>query len=217
MFFTYFLLPLLIIILLLFLLLWIPVKYNFKLQYDNCINCILSINWLLFHITYKLSPHPLLQINLGKRKIYSPSPIKKNTKPSNKSRTKKNRNPFKHGIFSWHKYYKIAINLIAELFKHIKPRKFKLYGNIGLTEPHQTAFIFAALSPLQPFLSLGDFNLQPLWNEEYIDLDMQIVGKFIPVIILLILVKFIFSQEIRVLWINSLKNNLRFNTAGIYL
>ena len=51
----------------------------------------------------------------GKRKIYSPSPIKKTTKPNNKSQTKKKRNPFKHGIFSWHKYYKIVINLIAEL------------------------------------------------------------------------------------------------------
>lgn len=216
MFFTYFFLTLLLIVFLLFSFLWIPIKYNFKLQYENNLNLDFSINWFFLHITYKLQPHPLLQIGLGNRKLYPSKPIKKTSPDPYKGQTKKTRNIFKFKRSDWQKYLKIIVNLIIELLNHIKPQKFKLYSTIGLSEPHQTAFVFATVSPLQRLLNLDDIYLQPLWNEEYIDLDIHIIGKLTPAIIFLIFIKFIFKQEIRVLWVNSIKNSLRLKTVGIY-
>ncbi len=210
---VYFLIALLIIIfILLLLLLLIPVNYNLRLLYNEEIHGIISINLGFIYFNFNSNPL-LLRIKLFGINLYSGTPQNKKPKitaegkkAEHKAEEKKSPNSFNIKPFLSKKFLKSSLNLLVDLFNLIKPIKTKISGCIGLPEPHETALLVAAMAATAPLIAGIEIDLEPVWDDEHIELDMQVIGKFIPVILILKLIKFLFQQEIRAIWVKLIKD-----------
>ncbi|MGI6038560.1 MAG: hypothetical protein ACOYD6_10115, partial [Limnochordia bacterium] len=90
--------------------------------------------------------------------------------------------------------------LMRDLIWAVKPRLWRLHGRVGLAEPDGTGYLVLFLTTIKELFPGADLQIEPLWEEEYYDLDLTVAGRILLILPLLALLKYGFSRPIRPLW-----------------
>ncbi|MGN0514221.1 MAG: DUF2953 domain-containing protein [Lachnospiraceae bacterium] len=90
----------------------------------------------------------------------------------------------------------LVLEQIKTLFRHIKPRKHKLYVKAGFSDPSVTGQVLGAYSVINSILHLN-FILEPDFNNEVLEAEGKIKGRIRILNLLIILIKLYSNKTIR--------------------
>ena len=90
---------------------------------------------------------------------------------------------------------------VAKLLATVKPRHLMLKGRVGLDEPELNAWLLAVYYALKSLYAEIPLQWEPVWDDECVELEGAVEGRFIPVVLLFRLALFMASRKtIRILW-----------------
>ena len=90
-----------------------------------------------------------------------------------------------------------ALNLLGRSFRHLKPSRIYLQGCYGFEEPHFTAWMLPLIGVVSGWDSAVQIDLLPIWDQAYVDIDLDIQGRIVPGILLLFLLRLLLSKPVR--------------------
>lgn len=192
--------------------LFIPFSYSFHLgikeniTYDGTI----ALLWGLIRIK-------LLKIN-GKNKVIiymtricidvnqAPKKVKSKIKKDNQ-KIKKEKNNHKRSIkdFIKKQFLYNTTEFIIKVIQIVRPKTFEVNGVYGFEDPAFTGVMCGAIGIITSVLSSSNIKLQPVFDDEVIDIDMQVSGGFIVFNILFKTLLFVFKKENRKIIFNKHK------------
>lgn len=209
------LLIIVIVLALILLILFVPIKY--KLSFDNHqqLNLQAALRYGAF-----------LNICLNKRNgaaeyklriLGIPLPLK-NTKAVKKAiKNDKNHEIKPNDSLSWNlirsffhnKTYKPLGKLVGRIFNNLKPKYLIIKGEYGLFEPHNTAFLNILLSIVPQKPPHYIIQLEPVWDDEELDVEGFIKGSVTIAGIIYNLILFILNRSTFRLIIDMVKDKKR--------
>ncbi len=90
---------------------------------------------------------------------------------------------------------------VSKLLATVKPRHLMLKGRVGLDEPELNAWLLAVYYALKSLYAEIPLQWEPVWDDECVELEGAVEGRFIPVVLLFRLALFMASRKtIRILW-----------------
>jgi hypothetical protein len=101
-----------------------------------------------------------------------------------------------------------GIALIKDLLQILKPDLFSVKGKIGFDEPHLTGWLAAINSTLKYSCKKTFVAVEPVWGEEYYELEALLKGRLIVGFILVKVGWFFFKIQTRHLFNRPGKSNL---------
>jgi len=87
--------------------------------------------------------------------------------------------------------------LFVDMLKMLRPDKIALRGRVGFDEPHLTGWLTAFGYVIKGFSRKADFFIEPVWHDEYYEINMKIEGKIVIVLLFLRVARFMFSRRTR--------------------
>ncbi|MBU9714920.1 hypothetical protein [Evansella tamaricis] len=93
-----------------------------------------------------------------------------------------------------------AFRFLDDVITIFKPKTFSLYSKIGFYEPDYTGYLLALNYSLKDKYSSEKIRFIPVWDEEYIEMDLKLSGRFFLIAILYRTLQFLFSRSMRKLW-----------------
>lgn len=91
-------------------------------------------------------------------------------------------------------------DLVKNLFRIFKIHSFKIQGKVGFYEPHLTgqlaAFLYSVKSACRNYSS----DLELVWDEEVLDLEVKAEGKVLFAAVIFYLLRFLLSKNTRRVW-----------------
>jgi hypothetical protein len=183
-----------ILLSLIIFLMFIPFKYivNCKIKEDLYLNA--SVSWLFHLLRIKF-------IKEGKNfktcffivsKCFSFE--KENKHKGKKSKGKKNNLINKENLSK--KVIGCAISYFSDILKIISPEIIELKGVYGFYDPSITG-ILCAFIPILNIIPNAKINLQPVFDDDNMDVEINICGKIILFFIAYRTLKLILKKEIR--------------------
>jgi hypothetical protein len=111
----------------------------------------------------------------------------------------------KHQDFSWNtfeailnkRFLKNSLALFKDLLKIIKPKYILIKGKFGFYEPCYTAWLCGMLALIDGWGRYISLDVQPIWDEEYLETENAVGGSVIPLVIVLRMLKFLILRETR--------------------
>jgi hypothetical protein len=188
---TVFLKILLIIFVLLLMLLFIRFNYALKVRINEEMTGMVISKWLfgLLKIeVFKAGVKPQVKVYLSRLCIYS-SKMKFTKKKSKKIKT-----PFE---FPEKEFIIDMLVLIKEVFNVIKPTTFIVRGSYGFEDPAITGITSATICMMQQNIPSCKIFLTPIFEDEIIDIEIEIAGNIKAFIVVYFVIKFIFKKEVR--------------------
>jgi hypothetical protein len=101
-----------------------------------------------------------------------------------------------------------GIALIKDLLQILKPDLFSVKGKIGFDEPHLTGWLTAITSTLKYSCKKTFVAVEPVWGEEYYELEALLKGRLMVGFILVKVGWFFFKIQTRHLFNRPGKSNL---------
>ncbi|KJS81664.1 MAG: hypothetical protein JM58_16450 [Peptococcaceae bacterium BICA1-8] len=201
-----------LIFLLLILLLFIPISYKLLVGYKEKLYLHTEIKGeklYLFNISCKegsTSFHPSFlgfPLKLNGRKVNkkekTSSPKKANVKTSHRFRD----------ILDNSDLLKSAFHTGIEIINIIKPKILIFNGTVGFADPYNTGMMLGIMAVLNSINEAYTINVTPLWEEEYLEGEIHIAGKFILAIILFKIIKLLLSKPSIKYWRYLRKNKTK--------
>jgi len=105
--------------------------------------------------------------------------------------------------------------LCKKLFCMFSPNSILITGRYGFYEPEYTAFLLSVSSFLNSFKEEYTINLEPVWDDEYLELYVHISGFVIPALLLFHLLKFILQGSTLRFLAEMRKNKKAHNNAAV--
>ncbi|MCK9525401.1 MAG: hypothetical protein M0R49_05690 [Limnochordia bacterium] len=93
-----------------------------------------------------------------------------------------------------------TVCLCRDLVHMIRPKRLRVEGKIGFSEPHLTSYMLACLSQIKAAATV-ELDIQPVWVEEYCDVELEAEGRMVPLRLLWRVVIFACSKQNRNLWL----------------
>jgi len=90
-----------------------------------------------------------------------------------------------------------GLALVVDMLKILRPEKIALRGKIGFDEPHLTGWLTAVSYLVKGFCKEAEFVFEPIWHYEYYEINLEVEGKIVSVLILFRAVRFILSRRTR--------------------
>ncbi|NLX90175.1 MAG: hypothetical protein GXZ07_01040 [Firmicutes bacterium] len=114
------------------------------------------------------------------------------------------------------KFLKNLLTFSREILRMIGPESLELQGKVGFEDPCYNGWLaalnwfFKTSIPMQKV----KVDLEPVWEEEYVDVAVSISGKVIVCLILYRTIKFLLAAETRKIWkaIRASKKKARYAT-----
>lgn len=188
-----------ILLSLLIVLMFIPFEYSLKSRISEVINFEAKIFWMfhLLNISFsKEDSHSKVNFFIANKRLFSMDPTKKSKynkkeKKHNKKLSKQNKNFFKRKFLSY------VISYFKDIFKIIKPKSVEIKGIYGFYDPSITGFLCGLTPILAQIIPVSNINLQPVFDDEIIDIEASMCGKIILFFIIYRTLKFILKKEVR--------------------
>lgn len=186
----------LISICILIALMFIPFEYSLNSQINESVTVEGKILWM-FHLIKVafLKEESGFKINffVGNKRIFSIDPTKKSkyNKKEKKHKKKSNKNFLKKNFISCVIYY------FKDTLKIIKPKGMYIKGVYGFYDPSITGFLSGIIPILEQIIPLSDIKLQPIFEDEIIDIKASVWGKIILFFVGYKTLKFILKKEVR--------------------
>ncbi|URZ14627.1 DUF2953 domain-containing protein [Clostridium felsineum] len=181
------------VILVLFLLsFFIKIKYNF---YSHITDSSLDIDskiTLLFGIIKIKFIRKDNKLNFG---IYLFGKKLKFKKKSNKKKQKEKKKSKRK--IKWVNILSNIIEYFKEIINILKPKVFKVEGVYGFYDPSLTGITTGIIPILKSVLPLSNVKLQPVFEEEALDIEVEVTGYIIPMVMIVDTLKFILNKEVR--------------------
>lgn len=96
--------------------------------------------------------------------------------------------------------------LIRDLFNRIKPDQLTVQARIGFYEPDYTAYLIVLSGCLQQINSHYDIELEPVWDDEHFEYQLQVYGRIIPFYLLMSMARFLFNRAMISFIVDVVKN-----------
>lgn len=205
------LLIIIIVLALILLILFIPIKYKLSFDYHQHLNLQAALRYGAF-----------LNICMNKRNGAAEYKLRILGIPLPLQNTKAVKNDKNHKIkpnnsLSWdlirsffhNKTYKPLGKLIGRIFNNLKPKYLIIKGEYGLFEPHNTAFLNLLLSIVPQKPPYYIIQLEPVWDDEKLNVDGFIKGSVTIAGIIYNLILFILNRSTFRLIIDMLKDKKR--------
>lgn len=183
---------LLVLVALLLMVLFIPINYKLYGKINDKLSCGGSFSWLFRCVRFNL----MTEENKLKFQVILFGKIIKIKTKSDKKHKKKNNVKSKSKFPGWD-FIKEAICFSEDIFNIIKPKVFKIRGVYGLDDPSVTGFINAFLSIIKGVIPNECIELNAIYDDEIIDIDILAEGDLKLFIIGFRSLKFIFKKENR--------------------
>lgn len=97
-------------------------------------------------------------------------------------------------------YLQHVLSLGVDLINMARPRYLSVKGQVGFGEPHHTGLLLAALGSLEGIIPSLELDFQPVWIEEYYDLEISTGGRLVPAGALVRLTRFLISARTLKIW-----------------
>jgi hypothetical protein len=203
-----------ILIGLLIMLLVIPFQYSFHVSIKETItyDAAIRLLWGFFKIRFfKIDEKNRIIISIAKFCItvsQAPKRVKKDKKKekNNKLKVKENKNKRAIRDFFEKQFLYNTIELLKKVVQIIKPKVFNANGIYGFEDPALTGMVCGAVSIIRPFIPSSEIYLEPIFDDEIMDIEMQVSGVFILFSILIKTLIFVFKKENRKVIFNKHKN-----------
>lgn len=223
-----------IIIMIIIIPMLLDYHYQIKFEYDSSLILFISISTSLY--SYQLKRYPdkgcLIRksnINfLGIKKEYihrkekderkTPSSLKEN-KSEEKKKEKKNKiQDIKEKFYTGaalasKENLEHILFFIIKLLKKLKPDKFSIFLNLSFSDPYYNGLILGYYYSLISILTLENFKIKVDWFEPKFKGNSIIEGEVIPIKILFVIFKFIFSMQSIRLFVDFIKNKKKKRSA----
>ncbi|MEA1962071.1 MAG: hypothetical protein U9N81_12530 [Bacillota bacterium] len=189
------------ILLLLLLLAVLPVRYEVKMDYQPGAFCAEGSTglWRVFGAVFKVEP--------GENKFcFSIAGIPLSSKKGKDDKERGEPKKKKSSKFSLSKglgaltdrlFRDQVFCLGKDIIAIIKPQTLLVDGRIGFSEPHYTAWLMASTEAFRGFCPNEVIQLEPVWDEEYIEMHVRVAGSFILVVILIRVIRFFLNRSVR--------------------
>lgn len=185
----------------LLLIVFIPFEYFFIGKINGAIEGKIEIRWLFRLIKVVIctgKENPQLTINICRLNIYDKKLIKKTYIKKQSKSIKENR--LKKGF----KFNRIGKESLIELFKYskeifniIRPKHFKIAGVYGFYDPSLTGMFLGLISMLSGAIPNAQINMEPSFDEEFINIEAQIHGNIKVYVLCYRTIKLLMKKEIR--------------------
>ncbi len=106
-----------------------------------------------------------------------------------------NRENFEH-IFSF----------VIDLLKELKPRGYNLFLAICFSDPYYNGLVLAYYYSIKSTFKLNDLEIEVSWDQPKFEVDSELMGELIPLNLLFLTFKFIFSPKSIRLIFSIIKN-----------
>lgn len=197
----------LFLLILLLLIIMLPLEYKISLKLSPGLSWEVDTGlWKLLRLKYKSSKQMTIKLIIL---TLSFSLSNKHVFVDNKKKNKQN-HPQVHSLK--HRlellidisFQKELIKLIRDLFQAVKPQSLMVNGRVGFSEPHYTAWLMALIgivSNNKP--DNNTINLEPIWNEECVDVNIQISGQLMLLFIISKIISFLLNCRQRIKHLRS--------------
>ena len=99
-----------------------------------------------------------------------------------------------------------TVTFVRTVLNMVLPHELSIEGRLGFSEPHETAYALLLLDQLRH----GRFwhiAVEPVWHEEACDLDVKLRGSFIPLMLLIKLLRYALSPTMRRHWLAYIRRS----------
>lgn len=189
-----FLIILLVLLILIIMALFMSINYrlhgeiNEELYYEG------SCSWIFGAVKFKLikeESKPKMQVFLLGKAIRLKTKVNKSNKKKKKAKPKtKNKFP------GWD-FIKEVIYYFADILNIIRPKVFKISGYYGLEDPCATGLVNGFLCIVKGIVPAECIELNPVYDDEVININVLVEGKLRLFIIAIRSLKFILKKENR--------------------
>ena len=99
-------------------------------------------------------------------------------------------------------FLKSALTFFLDILKIIGPESLEIQGKVGFEDPCYNGFLaalnwfFRTTVPMRKIR----IDLEPVWDEEYVDVAISASGRIIIFFILYRVIKFLLARETRTIW-----------------
>lgn len=179
----------------------IPFEYFFIGKINDGIEGKVEIRWifgLIRVVIIKAEENPQLIINVCRINIYNKKLVKKTY--IKKQWKLKKENKLKKGF----KFKNIGKQSLIELFTYskdifnsIRPKCLKIVGIYGFHDPSLTGILLGLISILSEAIPYAQINMEPSFNEEVINAEVQVDGDIKVYVLLYKTIKLLMKKEIR--------------------
>lgn len=191
---------LLCVLLTLFIVLMIiPFEYSLNLKISEDIDFQTKILWMFQMIKISfLKEKSNLKIDffLINKKVFSIRPTQKFKQKKKEKKYKKESNKGNKSFFKQN-FINYAISYFKDILKIVRPKKVEIKGGYGFYDPSITGFLSGFIPILEQIIPSSDIKLQPVFDNEIIDVKVTLWGKMILFFIAHRTIKFILKKEVR--------------------
>lgn len=193
--FIFFKIMLLIVIILLLIIiinLIVPISYKFNSSVDEDIktNGLIKVLFGFFRVEV-VGENTKFKVNLYILKKVVNEEKKVHKEKIHKVKEKKKEKNLSLSIIS------DLVSYSKEIINIIKPNIFKVKGIYGFSDPFITGIISGTMPIIQGIVPSSDICLTPLFDEEVININIDIYGKAIPGLILIKTIRFVLKKDVR--------------------
>ena len=199
-------------------LLCIPYSYSGKASYahgDIFFNFCFSLGGILrLHLIKHLADEQgvYAQIYIFRRKVFQKYQIAKNYDAKDEIKGEKQKNnsdktkPVKkdrglHVVKNLElEFIKEVISTAIDIINIVRPKFMRISGKIGFDEPHYTAWVLAVTSSLSPLIKSLTVDVSLVWEEEYLEFDAELAGRFVVFAILWKAIQLMLAKPTRKFW-----------------
>lgn len=207
---------LLVLICLILLILITPFSYRLQGSNQEDIQGVFYLEYMFGLIRIKAEfinkKFHLIGYILGFKKELSPTMFnneeKKSKNEKTKTKTKKTNNrKFEFGNIT-QEFIKEVFYLIKNILVYLKPNEIKGYILLGTGNPFYDAMIDGFKYSILSFFPKKELSLYQDYSKAVLEGEIRIIGKIIPIKLILICVGFIFKKPVRKVIFNKEEQNV---------
>lgn len=187
----------------------IPFEYDLNTKIDEKISADVTLSFfakfIKIMVTYEEGGKLLLIKLMGLCIIRKK--IKRASKKNEKGKVEKKNSNFNIRDYIQGEFVNDLINYFKDIINIIKPKRIKIDGVYGFEDPSLTG-IFCGIIPLvSNLIPKSDINLQPVFDDEIIDIKCEIHGRISLLVAAIKTLKFVLKKNNRQKIFNKLKKS----------
>ena len=177
----------------------IPFEYEFKTKIDEKImagvNLLFFKKLLMVTMTYENKETLFLIRVMGLTIIRKK--IKKSSRKIKKEKLKKKKNDFNIKDYFQGAFIKDLISYFKDIINITKPKKIIINGTYGFEDPSLTGIACGIIPLVSSHIPISHVNLQPVFDEEIIDIYCEIYGRISLLVAIIKTLKFVLKKNNR--------------------
>lgn len=141
----------------------------------------------------------IMGLRIIRKEIISPDiKIEKEEKEKNKKKSKKKkRSNFNIRDYIEREFINDLINYFKDIIGIVKPKTVKINGFYGFDDPSLTGMICGIIPLISNLIPKSDINLQPVFDDEIVEIECDIHGKISLLAAIIKTLKFVFKKNNR--------------------